>query len=62
MRRILLRFMFFFCLDTKDAPYLLFIGRLDEGEREVALMGPMGPNEPRRTTKGPKWENKKRAS
>ena len=22
-------------------------------------MGPMGPNEPRRTTKGPKWENKK---
>ena len=23
-------------------------------------MGPMGPNEPRRTTKGPKWENKKR--
>ena len=36
-----------------------FIGRLEGGEREIALMGPMVPNEPRRTTKGPKWKIKR---
>ena len=43
MRRILLRFMFFFCLCAKDAPYLLFIGRLEGGGERSSPYGPYGP-------------------